>query len=130
MKGSTLVVSSWRFFTSRSLPVFLEINSGREASKSGVMPEQVDDLIDKVLKFSNLRVLGMMTMGPAFGDPELARPYFKITKDIYDRLQEHEHPNLDLRYLSMGMSNSFRIAIEEGANLIRLGTALFGPRQA
>ena len=111
----------------RTMPVFVEINSGREASKSGVLPEEVDDLVTNIIELPHIRVNGLMTMGPAFVDPEQARPYFKITQEIYRRLLTYDHPNLDVRYLSMGMTNSYRVAIEEGANIIRLGTAIFGP---
>jgi uncharacterized pyridoxal phosphate-containing UPF0001 family protein len=76
----------------------------------------------------NLRVEGLMTMGPRFGDPEDSRPYFKETREAFERLQEANLPNMDLRYLSMGMSNSYLVAVEEGANMVRIGTKLFGPR--
>ena len=69
-----------------------------------------------------------MTMGPRFGNPEDARPYFKATKSAFERLSKAEIPNVEMRYLSMGMSNSYKIAIEEGANIIRIGTKLFGER--
>jgi hypothetical protein len=69
-----------------------------------------------------------MTMGPLFGDPEASRPYFKTTREIYERLSNVTTPNVEMRTLSMGMSNSYRVAIEEGANLVRLGTAIFGAR--
>ncbi|MCK4466283.1 MAG: alanine racemase, partial [Bacteroidales bacterium] len=76
----------------------------------------------------NLRIQGLMTMGPRFGNPEDARPYFKATKSAFDRLSKAKIPNVEMRYLSMGMSNSYKIAIEEGANIIRIGTKLFGER--
>ena len=67
-------------------------------------------------------------MGPAFGDPEDARPYFIETKNLFDKLKELSLPRVDLKYLSMGMTNSYRIAIEEGANIVRIGTKIFGSR--
>jgi len=67
-------------------------------------------------------------MGPRFGDPEEARPYFRATKQAFDRLSHAGLDNVEMRYLSMGMSNSFRVAIEEGANVVRIGTLLFGER--
>jgi uncharacterized pyridoxal phosphate-containing UPF0001 family protein len=67
-----------------------------------------------------------MTMGPRFGEPEDSRPYFKITKWIFDQIKEENIPNIEMRYLSMGMSNSYKIAVEEGANLVRVGTLIFG----
>jgi len=73
-------------------------------------------------------VRGLMTMGPAFGDAEKARPYFRLTREIFDRLRSANLPNVEMQWLSMGMSNSYEVAIEEGANMVRLGTKLFGPR--
>jgi len=69
-----------------------------------------------------------MTMGPRFGNPEDARPYFKETKAAFDRLKKTKIANVEMRYLSMGMSNSYQIVIEEGANIVRIGTKLFGER--
>lgn len=111
------------------MPVLVEINSGREANKTGVLPEEVDDLIQKIASFANIHIEGLMTMGPRFGNPEDARLYFKIAKDAYERIAAKNLPNVSMRFLSMGMSNSYQIAIEEGANIIRIGTKLFGQRQ-
>lgn len=110
------------------MPVLIEINSGKELNKTGVVPEDVDELIVQISSFANIRVQGLMTMGPGFGNPEDARPYFKTTKLTFDRLSKAGIPNVEMRYLSMGMSNSYMIAIEEGANIIRVGTKLFGER--
>jgi pyridoxal phosphate enzyme (YggS family) len=111
------------------MPVLVEINSGREASKTGVLPEEVDDLMRRVSDLQYIRVQGLMTMGPRFGNPEDARPYFRATKEAFDRLARADLPNVEMRYLSMGMSNSYQVAIEERANMVRLGTVLFGERQ-
>ena len=110
------------------MPVLIEINSGKESNKTGVLPENVDKLIIKIKDLPNLRIQGLMTMGPRFGNPEDARPYFKATKSAFDRLYQAKLANVEMKYLSMGMSNSYVIAIEEGANIIRLGTILFGER--
>ena len=110
------------------MPVLIEINSGKESNKTGVLPENVDKLIMQIHDLPNLRIQGLMTMGPRFGDPEDARPYFKATRSAFDRISKAEIPNVEMRYLSMGMSNSYNIAIEEGANMIRVGTKLFGKR--
>ena len=112
------------------MPVLVEINSGRETSKTGVLPEEVDDLVRRVSDLQHIRVQGLMTMGPRFGNPEDARPYFWATKEAFHRLAKANLPNVEMRYLSMGMSNSYQVAIEEGANMVRLGTMLFGERQA
>ncbi len=110
------------------MPVLIEINSGREPQKSGVMPEGAVDLVKSISKLKNIRIEGLMTMGPRFGDPEDARPYFRETKQIFDELKALDIPNVDIKYLSMGMTNSYKIAIEEGANLVRIGTKIFGER--
>ena len=110
------------------MPVLIEINSGEESSKTGVAPAEVDDLVRRVADMPHLRVQGLMTMGPTFGDPANARPYFQLTRAIFDRLAAAAIPNVEMRYLSMGMSNSYLVAVEEGANLVRIGTRLFGPR--
>jgi pyridoxal phosphate enzyme (YggS family) len=108
------------------MPVLIEINSGRETSKTGVLPERLDDLLSDLAGMEYIHIQGLMTMGPRFGDPEDARPYFQATRKAFERLAKL--PNLDMRYLSMGMSNSYLIAIEEGANVIRIGTKIFGER--
>jgi len=110
------------------IPVLVEVNSGREPQKAGVLPEDAEDLVRELGKFGNLRVMGLMTMGPRFGDPELARPYFQGTKGLFDRLAGMNLKNVEMRYLSMGMSNTYKIAIEEGANMVRIGNAIFGER--
>jgi len=110
------------------MPVLIEINSGKELNKTGIFPEDVGELIKQISSFPNIHVQGLMTMGPVFGNPEDARPYFKTTKLAFDRLIKAGIPNVEMRYLSMGMSNSYKIAIEEGANIVRIGTKLFGER--
>jgi len=110
------------------MPVLIEINSGKESNKSGVLPEDAIGLIRRINHLSNLVIVGLMTMGPRFGDPEDARPYYRITKRIFEEIKKTEIPGVEMCYLSMGMSNSYQIAIEEGANIIRIGTALFGER--
>jgi pyridoxal phosphate enzyme (YggS family) len=112
----------------KTMPVLIEINSGREANKTGVMPESVDALVERMSALEHVRVEGLMTMGPRFGDPEDSRPYFKTTREAFERLAARNLPNVSMQYLSMGMSNSYHIAIEEGANIIRIGTVLFGER--
>ena len=112
-----------------TMPILIEINSGRERTKTGVLPEELDDLVVGITKMKHIRLMGLMTMGPRFGDPEDARPYFKATRDAFERLSSRRLPNVSLEYLSMGMSNSYQVAIEEGANLVRIGTKIFGPRE-
>ena len=118
-------VNSRCVLENKVMPVLIEINSGKESNKTGVLPEDVDKLIMEIHDLPNLRVQGLMTMGPRFGDPEDARPYFKATRSAFDRLSKAGIPNVEMRHLSMGMSNSYKIAIEEGANMVRVGTKLF-----
>jgi PLP dependent protein len=110
----------------KTMPVLIEINSGRESNKTGVSPDQVPTLVREVAALDHLKVLGLMTMGPRFGEPENARPYFRLTKKLFDQLAAEDIPGAEMKYLSMGMSNSYQQAIEEGANIVRIGTKLFG----
>jgi pyridoxal phosphate enzyme (YggS family) len=110
------------------MPVLIEINSGKEEQKSGVLPEDTEKLLRELSYFQNIKVMGLMTMGPGFGNPEDSRPYFVATRQIFEHIKNLALDNIEMRYLSMGMSNSYRIAIEEGANIVRLGTIIFGER--
>jgi pyridoxal phosphate enzyme (YggS family) len=107
------------------MPVLVEINSGREKQKSGVLPDDAEDLIKAISVLANIRVMGLMTMGPRFGDPEESRPYFVTTIKIFERVKALGLPNVEMRYLSMGMTNSYAVALEEGANMVRIGTKVF-----
>ena len=113
---------------SKIMSVFIEVNIGNEESKSGANPDEVPDLIHQVSELPNLRIEGMMTMEPFFENPEEARPYLKRMKQLFDEVKSHNIPNTDIKILSMGMSNSYQVAIEEGSNMVRIGTKLFGPR--
>ena len=113
----------------KNLPVLIEVNSGREEDKSGAYPELVDELAASISHQPHLRLEGLMTMGPRSGDPQESRPYFVETRRLFERLASLNLANTSMRYLSMGMSNSYQIAIQEGANMIRLGTAIFGESQ-
>lgn len=110
------------------MPVLLEVNSAREQAKAGVLPEDVEALAVRVAELAHVRVVGLMTMGPLTDDPEAIRPYFAATAALFERLRRREELAADLRHLSMGMSSSYRAAVEEGATMVRLGTTLFGPR--
>ena len=113
---------------SKIMPILIEINSGREEQKFGVLPEEAFDLIKEISLLSHIKVNGLMTMGPPFGNPEDSRPYFKETKKLFDEIKAKELPNVEMNDLSMGMTNSFQIAIEEKANIVRIGTLIFGER--
>jgi len=110
------------------MPVLIEVNSGREKQKSGVLPESVEQLAREVSAFQNIRLMGLMTMGPRFGNPEDSRPYFVETKRIFEKIKKLNLPNIEMKYLSMGMTNSYKVAIEEGANIVRIGSRIFGER--
>jgi len=113
----------------KTMEVLVEVNSGREPQKAGVMPDAVEALVRALAALPRLRVLGLMTMGPFEGDPEESRPYFRETRRVFDALRQAAVPDAEMRFLSMGMSHSWRVAVEEGANLVRIGTAIFGPRR-
>ncbi len=110
------------------MPVLIEMNSGREKQKSGVLPENAEQLIKEILNLQNIKVMGLMTMGPRFGNPEDSRPYFVETRKMFEKIKKLNLPNIEMRYLSMGMTNSYKVALEEGANIVRIGTKLFGER--
>jgi hypothetical protein len=110
------------------MPVLIEINSGREPQKAGVFPENALSLIKQISALENVRVMGLMTMGPLTGQPEDYRPYFRETKKTFEELKKAALPRVEMRYLSMGMTDSYRTALEEGANIIRIGSKIFGQR--
>jgi len=110
------------------MPVLVEINSGKESNKTGILPGDVEHLIQQINNLPFIKIQGLMTMGPRFGNPEDARPYFRVAKEIFEHIKKKSIPNVEMRYLSMGMSNSYKIAITEGANIVRIGTQLFGTR--
>ncbi len=110
------------------MPILIEINSGREEQKAGILPEKAEQLVREISAYQNIKVMGLMTMGPFAGDPEDSRPYFVETRKIFERIAQLQLPNVDMRYLSMGMTNSYKIAIEEGANIVRIGSKIFGER--
>ena len=110
------------------MPVLVEINSGREEQKSGVFPEKTEQLVRDISGLNNIRVMGLMTMGPRLGNPEDSRPYFVETKKIFERIKKLSLPNIQMRHLSMGMTNSYKIALAEGANIVRIGSKIFGER--
>jgi len=114
--------------TGRVMPVLIEVNSAREPQKSGVVPEAVTDLVREIAQLESVQIRGLMTMGPLTSDPEQLRPVFRETKTLFDRIAAAKIPNVSMNVLSMGMSDSYPVAIEEGSTMIRLGTTVFGPR--
>ena len=108
----------------RVIPVLIEVNSAEEENKSGVFPEDAERLMTEILGIKGISIEGLMTMGPVSENPEDLRKYFRLTKKLFDSLGEKygfgENPTL-----SMGMSDSYRVAIEEGSTLVRVGRKLF-----
>ena len=112
----------------KTMPVLIEVNSGREPQKSGVLPEDAQQLVREISVLRNIKVMGLMTMGPQFGNAEDFRPYFAETTRTFEAIKGLKLPGVDMKYLSMGMTDSYKVAIEQGANMIRIGTKIFGER--
>jgi pyridoxal phosphate enzyme (YggS family) len=110
----------------RKIPVMIEVNLSGEPTKFGTEEEKVFGIGRKVLDLRNLSPEGLMTMPPYFDDPEMSRPFFVRLRALKDKMKENGIP---MRELSMGMSNDFEVAIEEGATYVRVGTAIFGARK-
>ena len=108
--------------------ILIQVNVSGEAAKSGVSPEQLEETLRQTSKFSGVKVQGLMTIPPYDPDPEKSRKYFARLRELRDSMNKTGIENIELKELSMGMSNDFEIAIEEGATLVRVGTAVFGPR--
>jgi len=107
------------------VPVLVEVNIAGEEQKAGFTAEEAEVLLERAGEFKSLRIYGLMTMAPLTGEAELSRPVFRQLAKMKNRLGPKNYPNVELRYLSMGMSDDFEVAIEEGANMVRIGTALF-----
>ena len=127
MKLATAIDKACRNIN-KVMPVLIEINSGEEPQKAGVMSQDAVSLLKDMSQLTHIQVKGLMTMGPFTGDPEDARPYFQKTKEIFERVKGLALPGVEMTYLSMGMSNSYGVALEEGANMVRIGTKIFGER--
>ncbi len=112
-----------------TMDILIQVNSAMEESKFGITTEETGQMIEDILNTCpNINIRGLMCIAPFEDDPEDAREYFAEVKKLYDEYGRIEHPRLDFKYLSMGMSNDFEVAIEEGSNLIRVGTSIFGAR--
>ncbi len=110
------------------MPILIEVNSGQEPQKAGVMPGDVKALIERISLLPHIAIEGLMTMGPFLDDPAGLRPYFRNTKALFDGIRAERIPHVDMKHLSMGMSDSYLIAVEEGATMVRIGTMIFGER--
>ncbi|HEY3374347.1 MAG TPA: YggS family pyridoxal phosphate-dependent enzyme [Candidatus Aquicultor sp.] len=107
--------------------ILLEVNTSEEPSKHGFAPRDIVSAAQDIEGLANIRVKGLMTMAPFTEDTAVLKSHFAKTKEIFDNLTSKQGEKLDMRYLSMGMTNDFEIAIEHGANMVRIGTALFTP---
>lgn len=114
----------------RHMAVLLEVNLGGEETKSGFTPQALLDQVEQLAAMPHLQVQGLMTIPPPAPTPEAARPFFQELRDLRDRLVQRGIEGLAWHELSMGMTADFEVAIEEGATLVRVGTAIFGPRPA
>lgn len=110
------------------LPVLIQVHLGEEPSKHGVAPGEVEALVKQVAELETLQVEGLMTIPPFSDDSEETRPYFRQLRALAEQIERSRIPGVSMRELSMGMTNDFEVAIEEGATQVRLGTAIFGPR--
>ena len=114
----------------RQVPIYIEVNLGQEESKTGVAPDQVMEMAEAIAECEHLRLAGLMAVPPLLENPEDLRPYFKKLRELRDRLNELSPFDQELLGLSMGMTHDYEVAIEEGSTMIRLGTAIWGPRPA
>ena len=105
--------------------ILIEIKTSTEATKLGLKPDAAIEVIKEIIKLKNINVKGLMTIAPLTGDPEKARPYFRMLRELRDEINQCSADSLQLKVLSMGMSDDFEVAIEEGSNMVRLGRAIF-----
>jgi PLP dependent protein len=110
----------------QNINTLVEVNTSGEESKYGIFPDQTEELVKSIVKLPHINLDGLMTIGPFLPDPESSRPAFRMLKEIKQNIEQKGIP---LRHLSMGMSNDFEVAIEEGATMLRIGTAIFGQRK-
>jgi len=109
--------------------ILIQVNVAKEVSKSGVYVEDTMQLLKEVSRLENIAVKGLMTMPPYFNAPEKARPFFTALRELRDQIKMEAIPNISMDELSMGMTGDFEAAIEEGATIVRIGTAIFGDRR-
>lgn len=110
------------------MPVLLEVNLGGEESKAGMTEEEVRETMTAVSLLPGMKIQGLMTIGPYEEDPENSRPLFKKMRKLMEKARSWQIPGTEMKYLSMGMSHDFAAAIEEGANIVRVGSSIFGHR--
>ena len=109
--------------------IMIEVNIGEEENKSGVKVKELHELLNKAETLKNVRIVGLMAIPPRVDNPEDSREYFKKMKMLFDKTKLENFKNFEGRYLSMGMSSDYIVAVEEGANIVRVGTKIFGKRE-
>ncbi|PID28625.1 MAG: YggS family pyridoxal phosphate-dependent enzyme [Candidatus Cloacimonadota bacterium] len=110
------------------MKVLIQVNSSGEEQKSGISPKELKSFIEDCKDFDNIEIFGLMSIGKFNANPEDSRDEFKLMKSLYDSIENIDQENLKLEFLSMGMSNDYHIALEEGSNLVRVGSSIFGKR--
>jgi len=110
------------------IDILIQVNLGEEETKSGTTAEELIKLVSQVSRLKHLRIKGLMTLPPWDEDPERVRPYFRQLRKLSEQVEELGLPNVEMTELSMGMSHDFEAAVEEGATMVRIGTAIFGAR--
>lgn len=112
----------------RTVSVLAQVNIGREPAKSGIDPKELPQFLNEMASYPNLEIQGLMAIPPYHPDPQAVRPFFRRMKDLYDASVRIQGPNIRMQWLSMGMTHDYEIALSEGANMIRIGTGIFGAR--
>ncbi|MGI6188446.1 MAG: YggS family pyridoxal phosphate-dependent enzyme [Clostridiales bacterium] len=112
----------------RIMPVLIQVNISREETKSGVLQEKLHEFIEELAPFTHIQIKGLMAIAPFSENSEESRRYFAEMRNLYHEIDEKKYPNVDMEYLSMGMTNDFEAAVEEGSNIVRIGRAIFGER--
>jgi len=108
------------------VPILIEVNTSGETSKFGIEPEKTIELVRLASTFDKIKVRGLMTVGPLVADPEKIRPSFRKLRELRDQIAAQGFPGVEMEWLSMGMSDDFEVAVEEGSNMLRIGRAIFG----
>ncbi len=113
----------------KTVNVLIQINSAGEGSKFGIETAETEMMVKQILdECENIKICGLMCIAPFDEDPDNVREYFRVVKEQYDELAKIDHENLEFKYLSMGMSHDYRVAVREGSNMVRIGSAIFGRR--
>ena len=111
------------------VPILIEVNTSGETSKFGIEPEKTIELVRLASTFDKIKVRGLMTVGPLVADPDKIRPSFRKLRDLRDQIAARGFPGVEMEWLSMGMSDDFEVAVEEGSNMLRIGRVIFGERR-